>query len=173
MRLGMTEGCPTCVSMQTCVRCKCGGEVTAPPNPSLFNHDLDTEAQFTNDTPSDMERDFLAPAQSMPGMPETYESAQEYEPSTPLYPMVEEQAVDEMEAGDEGAAKEVEAMEGLGEYADMGVSGWVAASGAAIVGISFLLGKSPAQEVVRGVGIVVGGFGLGSLISNAIATAKA
>lgn len=137
MRLGITEGCPTCVSIQTCVKCKCGGEATAPPTPSLFSHDLDKEARYMNETPSDVERDFLAPARSNPIVPETYEFDQE--------------------------------MEGLGDYGDLAIAGSVAAFGAAMVGLSLFLKNMPARDAARGVGIVVGGLGLASLISNWIA----
>lgn len=85
MRLGITEGCDSCVSIQTCTECKCGGQVTANVSPDLWNHDAGTKATDRAETPPDEIAKRVAPAAVSP--PPTQDSSYQqmvHDPETVL-----------------------------------------------------------------------------------------
>lgn len=120
MRLGFTEGCDQCMSIQTCIECKCSGQVSAPvnsPGGEILPMDYEHRAEEVRETPADMEL------------------------------KVEEDYVG-----------------GLGAATDTIIPYFVTtALGTGLVTLSFALSGAP-KEVTRGIGIVLGGLGVGSII---------
>jgi hypothetical protein len=146
MRLGITEGCDSCVSIQTCTECKCGGQTTAHVSPDLWSHDAGTKATDRAETPPDEIAKRVAPAAVSP--PPTEDSSYQqmvHDPETIL--------------------------EGLGDE-NMRPAYWMGGIGAVLV-LSALLFKDsdPKHEIkhaIRGVGTVLVAMGAASVISNTV-----
>lgn len=148
MYLGITEGCNSCTSIQTCTECNCGGKVTAGVSPDLWTHDADTHAENRAETPPDEWANRVAPAAiSPPPSSDTSYNQMVHDPETVL--------------------------EGLGDDA-MKPTYWMGGAGIALILGSFLFEKSDLKHelkhAVRGVGTVLVAMGVANLISNAAAS---
>jgi hypothetical protein len=130
----MTEGCDSCVSIQTCTECKCGGQTTAPVDPSLWTHDANTSAENSDGTPADAEANRVAPAAVSP-------------PPNPMKSY--EQMINEPQTD----------LEGLdGDDKDLKPDFWMGGIGALLIASSFLIKHDGAKDVSRGLGIVIAGM---------------
>jgi hypothetical protein len=150
MRLGITEGCDSCVSIQTCTECKCGGQVTAHVSPDLWSHDAGTHAESRAETSPDEIAQRVAPAAISPP-PSTDNSYKQmvHDPETIL--------------------------EGLGDSEGMKPAYWMSGIGVALILGAFLFkGSDPVHELkhaVRGVGTVLLAMGAASVISSTVSKA--
>lgn len=145
MRLGMTEGCDSCVSIQTCTECKCGGKVTAGVSPDLWTHDADTHAETRSETPPDEWANRVAPAAiSPPPTKDSSYSSMVHDPETVL-----------QDLGEEGAKPTY----------------WMGGIGAVLIVSSLLFKdsdiKHELKHAVRGIGTVLVAMAAANVISTA------